>query len=120
MDNCPGGLIEHADGTIAGCTIDDDEDGCPAASYYMRATRCGAGCGCAAAATTAASTRYDDASPGLFGMGTQEEAWGEASCLPLLLRPRGQANAGVPGASVTEQPRMTFSRSILRYGCYLP
>jgi len=23
---CPGALIVHADGTIAGCTLDDDED----------------------------------------------------------------------------------------------
>ncbi|MDQ6927003.1 MAG: hypothetical protein M3154_12325 [Candidatus Eremiobacteraeota bacterium] len=28
MDNCVGGLIEHADGTIAGCTEDDERDGC--------------------------------------------------------------------------------------------
>jgi hypothetical protein len=25
---CPGGLIVHADGTIAGCTEDDEQDGC--------------------------------------------------------------------------------------------
>lgn len=25
---CPGGLIVHADGTVAGCTNDDDQDGC--------------------------------------------------------------------------------------------
>jgi hypothetical protein len=25
---CPSGLIVHADGTIAGCTLDDDIDGC--------------------------------------------------------------------------------------------
>ena len=25
---CPGGLIHHADGTVAGCTNDDDEGGC--------------------------------------------------------------------------------------------
>ncbi len=25
---CPGGLILHADGTVAGCTLDDDRDGC--------------------------------------------------------------------------------------------
>jgi hypothetical protein len=25
---CPGGLIVHADGTVAGCTLDEDEDGC--------------------------------------------------------------------------------------------
>jgi len=25
---CPGRLIVHADGTVARCTLDDDEDGC--------------------------------------------------------------------------------------------
>jgi hypothetical protein len=25
---CPGGLIVHVDGTIAGYTLDEDEDGC--------------------------------------------------------------------------------------------
>jgi hypothetical protein len=25
---CPGGLIVHADGTFAGCALDEDEDGC--------------------------------------------------------------------------------------------
>jgi len=25
---CPGGLITHAHGTVAGCTEDEDEDGC--------------------------------------------------------------------------------------------
>jgi hypothetical protein len=25
---CPGSLIVHADGTIAGCTQDDERDGC--------------------------------------------------------------------------------------------
>ena len=29
MATCTGGLIRHADGTVAGCTNDDDEDGCP-------------------------------------------------------------------------------------------
>src|SRR5262245_9121992 len=28
MPNCSGGYIEHVDGTIAGCTLDDDIDGC--------------------------------------------------------------------------------------------
>jgi hypothetical protein len=26
--NCPGSLILHRDGTVAGCTNDDDADGC--------------------------------------------------------------------------------------------
>jgi hypothetical protein len=25
---CPGALILHGDGTIAGCKLDEDEDGC--------------------------------------------------------------------------------------------
>jgi hypothetical protein len=25
---CPGGLIVHADGAVAGCTLDEDEDSC--------------------------------------------------------------------------------------------
>jgi hypothetical protein len=25
---CPGGLILHFDGMVAGCTLDDDVDGC--------------------------------------------------------------------------------------------
>ena len=25
---CPGVLIAHADGTVVGCTLDEDEDGC--------------------------------------------------------------------------------------------
>ena len=28
MANCPGSLILHADGTIAGCSEDDEPDGC--------------------------------------------------------------------------------------------
>jgi hypothetical protein len=28
VENCSGGLIERADGTIAGCTEDDEPDGC--------------------------------------------------------------------------------------------
>jgi len=28
MATCPGSLIVHADGTVAGCTLDDDEEGC--------------------------------------------------------------------------------------------
>jgi hypothetical protein len=28
MASCPGGLILHGDGSIAGCTHDDDPDGC--------------------------------------------------------------------------------------------
>jgi len=28
MATCPGGLIVHGDGTVAGCTLDEDEDGC--------------------------------------------------------------------------------------------
>ena len=28
MPNCSGGLIQHVDGTIAGCTLDEDEDSC--------------------------------------------------------------------------------------------
>jgi hypothetical protein len=28
MATCPGSLILHADGTIAGCTEDDERDGC--------------------------------------------------------------------------------------------
>jgi len=28
MATCPGGLILHADGTVAACTLDEDEDGC--------------------------------------------------------------------------------------------
>jgi hypothetical protein len=28
MANCPGGPIVHADGTVAGCTEDDERDGC--------------------------------------------------------------------------------------------
>jgi hypothetical protein len=28
VPNCSGGLIQHIDGTIAGCTLDDDLDGC--------------------------------------------------------------------------------------------
>jgi hypothetical protein len=28
VENCPGGLIEHADGTVAGCSEDDERDGC--------------------------------------------------------------------------------------------
>jgi hypothetical protein len=28
MTNCSGSLIRHADGTVAGCTNDDEEDGC--------------------------------------------------------------------------------------------
>jgi hypothetical protein len=26
--NCPGGLVHHLDGTIAGCTMDDEVEGC--------------------------------------------------------------------------------------------
>jgi len=25
---CPGSLIVHADGTVAGCTLDDEPEGC--------------------------------------------------------------------------------------------
>ena len=28
MATCPGSLIVHADGTVAGCTEDDEPDGC--------------------------------------------------------------------------------------------
>jgi hypothetical protein len=28
VPNCSGGLIQHIDGTIAGCTLDDEVDGC--------------------------------------------------------------------------------------------
>jgi hypothetical protein len=28
MATCPGSLIVHRDGTTAGCTNDDDQDGC--------------------------------------------------------------------------------------------
>jgi hypothetical protein len=28
VPNCSGGLDQHIDGTIAGCTLDDDVDGC--------------------------------------------------------------------------------------------
>ena len=28
MATCPAALIVHADGTVAGCTLDEDEDGC--------------------------------------------------------------------------------------------
>jgi len=28
MDSCLGGLIFHADGTVAGCTEDDEAGGC--------------------------------------------------------------------------------------------
>jgi hypothetical protein len=28
VPNCSGGFIQHIDGTIADCTLDDDADGC--------------------------------------------------------------------------------------------
>ena len=28
MATCPGSLIVHRDGAVAGCTNDDDQDGC--------------------------------------------------------------------------------------------
>ena len=36
---CPGGLILHADGTVQGCTLDDEPDGCRGARYDMKAAR---------------------------------------------------------------------------------
>jgi hypothetical protein len=40
---CPGSLIVHADGTVAGCTEDDEPNGSAAARHGMRATRSGVG-----------------------------------------------------------------------------
>jgi len=35
---CPGSLIVDANGTVAGCTLDDDADGCAFPAPYPRPT----------------------------------------------------------------------------------
>jgi len=53
VTSCSGGLIRHVDGTICGCTIEDDVDGCQGLEvlhedapevrwkWYGRCDRCG-------------------------------------------------------------------------------
>jgi hypothetical protein len=42
MATCPGSLIMHMDGTVAGCTEDDEPDGCRGreAPHYGSSIRC--------------------------------------------------------------------------------